>query len=171
MSVDNSVKGTLSPPGVRMFWDIFSRHARVLLEYQGRDKIYEVRVVMRETAPRFFEWYRKHSTITTSVLVLELLNVNGQVIKTFRVYRGALSYFRLVQQCIWDTFWLSFSNSDSDSISIYVSVPNDNSSTAEVVLSTEGMDHYTGNLPPRNHSNGTARHLLRPESNIYRVLN
>jgi hypothetical protein len=172
MSTDNGVKSTLLSSDLRTFWDIFSRHARVLLECQGRDKIYDVRVLMRETSPRFFEWYTKQSSITTSVLVLELLNVNGQVVKTFRVYRGALSYFRLVQHCIWDTFWLSFSNRESDSISIHVSVPNDNSSsTTEVVSSTEGTDRHIGSPPLSNQSNGTARYPPRHESNIHTILN
>jgi hypothetical protein len=171
MSKENGGKSDLSSE-VRTLWDVFSRHARVLFECQGRDKIYNARVLMRTTSPSFFKWYAAEGAIATSVLVLELLNVNGQIIKTFRVYRGAPSYFRLVQQCIWDTFWLSFSNSESDSITIYVSVPNDSSSNAtEVVPNTDGSDHHTESLPPTNQSNGTARYTPRHESNIHTILN
>jgi hypothetical protein len=171
MSTENGGKSDLSSD-VRTLWDVFSRHARVLFECQGRDKIYNARVLMRTTSPSFFKWYAAEGTIATSVLVLELLNVNGQIIKTFRVYRGAPSYFRLVQQCIWDTFWLSFSNNESDSISIYVSVPNDNSSNAtEAVPSTDGLDRHTESQPPTNQSNGTARYTPRHKSNIHTILN
>jgi hypothetical protein len=61
---------------------------------------------------------------------------------------------------------------ESDSISIYVSGPNNNSSsTTEVVPSTDGTDRHAESLPLTNQSNGTANTHQRHESNIHTILN
>jgi hypothetical protein len=147
-------KSTTSPlVDVGLYWEIYSRHARVLLESEGRDKVYNVQVLMKDL-PAFFGWYTVEAslTIATPVLEIELLNNNRQVIQGFRIYRGAFTYFKSVKQNIWNTFWEFFNNGQSGFLNIYVRVPKD------------GPGYIGGEDP-------TARYSLRHESTIRKVLN
>lgn len=177
---DSGVKSALPSADVRLFWDNIARNARVLLECDGRDMIYDVKALMRKNSSDFFSWYEEEAGLipAKTVLMLELLNINGQAVKTFRIYRGALTYFQLVKQSIWDIFWASFSSGESNHLSIYVSVPDDDrrcGAAEGFQIITEGMARQaatTSTLPIQtNYSNCTNESFPKSESSIYELLN
>ena len=130
------MRSTLSLADMRLLRDTFSRNARVLLGYNDRERIHGVEALMGKNSADFFAWYMEeaHPIITTPVLILELLNNQGQPLKIFRIYRDNLISFQLLKQRIWDTFWTLFSNDESDTLSIFVSVPDSsNRSTGGII--------------------------------------
>ena len=180
--VDGGVTSiTLSPADIMSFWDVFARNTRVLLESKGRVKIYHMKTIMKMNLPEVFAWYTMEAgAAIESVLMLELLDNNGQPAKTFRISRGDLSYFQLVKQTIWDTFWKLFSSGESDSLSLYVSVPDDDHSygATHVGPITAGTGRHVATITQiptlsvqTDQFNYTARHLPTRKSNIRELLN
>jgi hypothetical protein len=125
------------PTVIQPSWNIFWARAQVLLEINGQDMAYDVRVLMKKTLPDFFLWYTTEvcPTLATPVIRLRLLDTNRQIVKTVHISRGALTHFQLVKQIVWDTFWGLLSNGKSSSMCIYVSTPAGSTSFAtEVAL-------------------------------------
>lgn len=122
---DSGVKSALPLPDVRSLWDIFFRNVRVIIECTNRDMIYDVNVLMRTSSPIFFSWYEEEAVlpVAATALTLKLVNIDGQALQVFRIFRWNLTYFLLIKQHIWDIFWAS-SNFGSDYLRIYVTESN-----------------------------------------------
>jgi hypothetical protein len=113
-TIENEIRSALSPTETELLFQIFSRNARLLVrskESPTEGILYPVEALMRQTSTDFYKWYTVESKAAARISVLRFL------LPDCHWYDGGavlipgwnLSYFRLLKQTIWDSFWLRFS--------------------------------------------------------------
>jgi hypothetical protein len=153
---NRGVESYLSLADVRSFSNIFSRNSQLIVQSGAVGKAYEVKTLMTRNLSEFFAWYMIEADhiIAATSLILILFNSNGQTMRTFRIDRGAGTQFQLVKQAVWDTFWASFSNGESHSLQVYVSVPDESSSNiGDTTPNHRSLPFQTGRQSTGHESN------------------